>query len=136
MAFRTVTGKADVPRRPRGFTLIELLVVLSIIAVLLTIAVPRYFRHVDLSREAVLREDLQTMRDAIDKFYADTGAWPGTLDDLVKKGYLRAIPEDPLTGKRSSWRTQLPPNPGETGVYDVKSGATGTAADGSRYDQW
>lgn len=122
--------------RTRGFTLIELLVVLAIIATLLTIAVPRYFQNVDRSKEAALRQDLQIMRDALDKYYGDTGAYPGTLDDLVKRGYLRGIPEDPITQSKTSWRTQLPPTPGETGVYDVKSGAKGTAMDGSRYDQW
>lgn len=122
--------------RTRGFTLIELLVVLAIIGSLLTIAVPRYFKSVDQGKETALRSDLQIMRDALDKFYGDTGAYPATLDDLVKSGYLRGIPEDPITQSKTSWRTLLPPTPGETGVYDVKSGAKGTAMDGSRYDQW
>lgn len=120
----------------RGFTLIELLVVLAIIASLLTIAVPRYFKSVETGKEAALRQDLQIMRDALDKYYGDTGEYPGTLDDLVKRGYLRAIPVDPITQSKTSWRTVLPPTPGETGIYDVKSGASGTAMDGSRYDSW
>lgn len=119
-----------------GFTLVELLVVLAIIATLLTVAVPRYFNSVDHSKEVALLQDLQIMRDAIDKFYGDQGRYPSTLDELVKRGYLRGIPEDPITNSKTGWRTLLPPTPGETGIYDVKSSAPGTAKDGSRYDQW
>lgn len=123
-------------RSSAAFTLIELLVVLAIIATLLTVAVPRFFKSVDHSKEVALRQDLQIMRDAIDKYYGDTGRYPTTLDELVSRGYLRAIPEDPITQSKTSWRTVLPPTPGETGVYDVKSGAKERAQDGSRYDQW
>lgn len=120
----------------QGFTLIELLVVLAIIGSLLTIAVPRYFNSVDHSKEVALHQDLQIMRDAIDKFFGDQGRYPSNLDELVKRGYLRAIPEDPITNSKTSWKTLLPPTPGETGVYDVKSAAPGVAKDGTRYDQW
>jgi general secretion pathway protein G len=84
--------------RGQGFTLIELLVVLSIIALLLTLAVPRYFNSIDVAKEAVLRENLHLVRETIDKFYADKGRYPESLDELVSEKYLRALPYDPITG--------------------------------------
>lgn len=122
--------------RPLGFTLIELLTVMTIIAVLLTIAVPRYFNSVERSKEVTLRQDLNVMRDAIDKFQGDTGAFPETLDDLVTKKYLRAIPVDPMTESTQTWQIVPPPDPKSTGVYDVKSGAPGKALDGSNFQDW
>ena len=83
----------------RGFTLIEMLVVMAIIATLLSIAAPRYFRSTDDAREAALKSDLRTLREAIDHYHADRGSYPEVLDDLVEKRYLRAIPVDPITGK-------------------------------------
>lgn len=137
MRFLSKSSSATPSGKPsKGFTLVELLVVLAIIASLLTVAVPRYFNSVDHSKEVALLQDLQIMRDAIDKFYGDQGRYPSTLDELVKRGYLRGIPEDPITNSKTSWRTLLPPTPGEIGIYDVKSSAPGTAKDGSRYDQW
>lgn len=120
----------------RGFTLIELLVVMAIIATLLALVAPRYFHSVDKSREAVLREDLATLRDQIDKFYADTGRYPDTLQALVARKYLRSIPVDPITGSAESWVVVPPENPDKGGVYDVRSGAPGNARDGSRYGEW
>jgi general secretion pathway protein G len=122
--------------RANGFTLIELLTVMTIIAVLLTIAVPRYFASIDRSKEVTLRQDLNVMRDAIDKFYGDTGALPETLDELVTKKYLRAIPVDPITGSAATWQIVAPPDPKKTGVHDVKSGAPGQALDGSNFQDW
>lgn len=119
----------------RGFTLIELLVVLAIIATLLTLAVPRYFQHVERSKEAVLRENLATMRDAIDQYHADTGTWPVSLETLVEKRYLRRLPPDPITESTDSWQIVAPPDDG-SGVYDLRSGAEGTALDGSTYADW
>ena len=123
-------------RKRTGFTLIELLVVMSIIATLLTIALPRYFDSVDRSKEVALKEDLKVMRDAIDKYYGDTGSYPETLDDLVSKKYLKAIPEDPITGSPTSWQPVAPQDDRQSGVADVKSGAQGTARDGSSYQDW
>lgn len=120
----------------QGFTLIELLVVITIIALLLTIAVPRYFGGVDRAKEAVLQEDLATMRDALDKFYADTGKYPATLDELVSRRYLRKIPVDPITDSAETWETIPPEDPLLGGVYDVKSGAIGTSRDGKPYNEW
>ena len=120
----------------RGFTLIEILAVLTIIAVLLTIAVPRYFNSIDRTKEVTLRHDLNVMRDAIDKFYGDTGALPETLNDLIVKKYLRAIPVDPITGSAATWQIIPPLDPKLTGVHDIKSGAQGTAMDGSKFQDW
>lgn len=124
-------------RRPlkRGFTLIELLVVLAIVATLLTLAVPRYFQHVERSKEAVLKENLATVRDAIDKYHADTSAWPPTLDTLAERRYVRAVPVDPITERADTWQT-VPPPDGESGVYDLRSGAEGVGLDGVPYADW
>jgi general secretion pathway protein G len=120
----------------RGFTIIELLVVLAVIGLLLSIAAPRYVQHVDNAREVVLKQDLQQMRLAIDKFYADQGRYPATLDELVVKRYLRAIPEDPITGNATSWTIVAPPQNGTRAVFDVHSGARGESRDGSTYAAW
>lgn len=122
--------------RQFGFTLIELLVVMAIIATLLTIAVPRYFVSVDNAKEASLKQSLNIMRDSIDKFYGDTGSYPETLEELVTKKYLRAVPVDPLTDSAATWQTIAAPDEKKTGVYDVKSGANGTSRDGTNYSDW
>jgi len=123
--------------RPPGFTLVELMVVMAIIATLLTLALPRYFHSVERSREAVLRQDLHVMRDAIDKFLADRGRYPQSLDELADKRYLRSVPPDPITESSSTWIT-LPPPEAEArdGVYDVRSGAPGNSLDGEPYESW
>jgi len=118
-----------------GFTLIELLVVLAIIATLLSLAAPRYFQHVERSREAVLRENLATLRDAIDQYHADKGVWPESLARLADDHYVRAVPVDPVSESAETWTT-VPPADGSGGVYDVHSGAEGVARDGSAYADW
>lgn len=125
------------PKPARGFTLMELMVVMAIIASLMTLALPRYFHSVDRSREAVLKQDLHIMRDAIDKFLADRGRYPATLDELAEKRYLRKVPVDPITESVSSWVVVTPPE-GENreGVYDVRSGAPGQSLDGESYENW
>ncbi|MGH8263406.1 MAG: type IV pilin protein [Steroidobacteraceae bacterium] len=129
MARRTATGK-------QGFTLIELLVVLSIIATLLLIAVPRYFHSVERSKEAVLRQDLSVMRDAIDKHYADLARYPDTLADLVERHYIRSIPIDPETKSKETW-VLVPSEDAEVpGVRDIRSGSEATASDGTVYATW
>ena len=123
-------------QRRKGFTLIELLVVMVIIALLLSIVAPRYFHSVSKAEEAVLKEDLTIIRDALDKFYADTGQYPDALDNLVSKKYLRKIPVDPITHSSATW-VVIPPTSTEKGaVFDVKSGAPGNARDGSAYADW
>jgi general secretion pathway protein G len=120
----------------RGFTLVELMVVMAIIALLLALALPRYFNHLDRSRETILKQDLATMRDAIDKYHGDRGRYPDSLDELVSARYLRALPVDPITERSDSWQI-VPPAEEEAGaVYDIKSGAPGTARDGSAYADW
>ena len=120
----------------KGFTLIELLVVLAIIATLLTLALPRYFGSVDKSKEAVLKENLFQMRDAISRYHADKGRYPESLDALATDKYLRKVPIDPITDSAGTWITVRPDDPQKTGVFDVKSGAPGKASDGSEYAQW
>jgi general secretion pathway protein G len=134
MARHIATGSAGPPRT--GFTLIELLVVMSIIATLLMIAVPRYFHSLERSKEAVLRQDLAVLRDAIDKYYADLGRYPEALPDLVEHRYLRSIPIDPQTKSAETWTTVMSEDEETPGVRDVHSGATGDASDGTQFAQW
>ncbi len=122
--------------RGGGFTLIELLVVMAIIATLLSIVAPRYFNSIDKAKEAVLRQDLSVMRDAIDQFHADTGSYPLSLDELVERQYMRRIPIDPLTESDMTWVEVPPNNEEDEGVYDVHSGFAGQALDGSFYEEW
>ena len=123
--------------RPRsGFTLIELLVVMAIIALLLSLAIPRYFGSLERSKEAVLREDLFQLRDAIGKYYGDKGKYPESLDALASEKYLRKVPVDPITESTTTWVIIPPEDPQKGGVYDVKSGAQGKASDGSVYAEW
>lgn len=122
--------------RDTGFTLIELMVVMTIIALLLTIAVPRYLSSVERSKEAVLHSDLSTMREAIDKYYGDRAKYPDTLDELVSGKYLRNLPQDPFTESPTTWVVVPPDDPAKGGVYDVKSGAPGKARDGTPYSEW
>ncbi|MBT9521552.1 MAG: prepilin-type N-terminal cleavage/methylation domain-containing protein [Dechloromonas sp.] len=123
--------------RKKGFTLIELLVVMSVIATLLTIAVPRYFQHLDRAKEASLRESLAVMRDAVDKYRGDTGRYPETLEELVTKRYLRKVPPDPITESTETWVIVPPPDePGQRKVWDIRSGAEGQGISGSDYSTW
>lgn len=124
--------------RRRGFTLIELIVVMAIVALLASIAAPRYFNSLQKSRETALRSSLATMRDAIDQFAADKGRYPDSLEELATARYIREIPEDPLSGSRESW-VALPPPPdlqASGQLYDVRSGAAGRAGDGRLYADW
>jgi general secretion pathway protein G len=123
-------------RKPTGFTLIELLVVMSIIAMLASLAVPRYFGSVDKSKNVMLKENLTLMRDALDKYYGDNDKYPDTLEDLVSRKYLRNIPRDPLTESTTTWIVVAPQDMAKGGVYDVHSGAEGNAPDGTPYKEW
>ena len=121
-----------------GFTLIELLIVITLISLLAAMGVVQYRNSVQSTREAILRTDLFRMRDAIDQYYADKTKYPASLEALVSDGYMRKIPEDPITQSADTWQTvPAEPDPGnpssEPGIYDVKSGASGTALDGSSY---
>ena len=124
-----------------GFTLIELLVVISMISILAAMGIVGYRNSVQHAREGVLRTDLFRMRDAIDQYYADKGKYPSSLDALVSDGYLRKLPEDPITKSTTTWQSipaeSDPNNPSaEPGIYDVKSGAPGTGLDGTNYADW
>ncbi len=124
------------PMRRSGFTLIEMLVTMAIIATLLSIAAPRYFASMERAKDATLHADLRVMREALDKFHADTGAWPKQLDDLVTARYLRSIPVDPVTELATTWIVQPNPDGRTPGIYDVRSGAPGLGQDGSPYGSW
>jgi general secretion pathway protein G len=122
--------------RRKGFTLIELLVVLAVLATLLTLAVPRYFGSIDKSKEAVLKENLVQMREAISRYHADKGKYPETLETLAAERYLYKVPLDPVTDSTATWIVVPPQDPEKSGVYDVRSGAPGTGLDGREYVQW
>lgn len=145
MASHIATGKSFI----KGFTLIELLVVMAIIATMLSIAAPRYFRAADDAREAALKADLHAIREAIDHYHGDRGTYPETLAELVERRYLRAIPVDPISGSAETWKLLPPPElpvekipstqaPGAiadtAGIYDVRSGADGTDRNGVPYE--
>jgi general secretion pathway protein G len=125
----------------RGFTLIELLVVLSLIVILASMGLAQYRNSIVRASEAVLKEDLFRMRDAIDQYNGDKGQFPSSLDALVTDGYLRKLPDDPFTKSSGSWLAipaePDPNNPtASAGIFDVKSGSDMTALDGSKYADW
>jgi general secretion pathway protein G len=123
-------------KKTSGFTMIELMVAMAIVAVMLTVAAPRYFSNIDKTKEAVLREDLYILRDAIDKFYADKNKYPEQLADLVTEKYLRSIPVDPYTRSSNSW-VVLPPEDGSLGaIANVRSAAPNKANDGTWFKDW
>lgn len=123
-------------RTPRGFTLIELLIVLGIVALLLTLAVPRFFPSVDKSKETILLENLRNTRIVIDQYRGDNGRYPDSLEQLVEKKYLREIPYDPITESRETW-VVVPPEEGEQGeLYNLHSGAPGNDRNGRPYAEW
>ena len=128
-------------RSRRGFTLIELMIVISIILILIGIAVPAYEQSVIRAKEAVLRQDLKTMRDQIDNFTMDKQKAPQSLQDLVDAGYLRLIPKDPFTGSAETWQVETSDtleslDQTEPGITDVHSGASGSGSDGTAYSSW
>jgi general secretion pathway protein G len=120
-----VSAPPSIPTLTRGagFTLIEMLVVMTLIAILLTLAVPRYFGMLDNGRLTVQRQNLATIRDAIDKFNADIGKYPDSLDELVQRHYLRQIPVDPIS-ETMAWVVVAPADPSQGNVYDVLPPAT------------
>jgi general secretion pathway protein G len=125
----------------RGFTLIELMVVMAIISLLLAIALPIYQKSIVRARESVLRNNLFTLRTMIDEYTIDKQKAPDTLQDLVSEGYLRQVPQDPMTGSDQSWKIIMEDAPiggsnSTPGIFDVKSGSDKTALDGSLYSDW
>ncbi len=121
--------------RRRGFTLIELLVVLAIVALLATLAMPRYFQSIDTAKETILAENLRITRDTIDKFYGDTGRYPESLDELVQKKYLRSLPFDPIADSNSAWTLIAPENGYKGKIYNLHSSADGTARSGVPFNE-
>ena len=141
-AFAPTRKRGLVPLRPvrkrgltPGFTLIELLVVMAVVALLLTLALPRYFQSIDVSKETVLVENLRVARDSIDKFYSDTGRYPESLEELVEKKYLRSLPYDPVAESSERWVIAAPPSDLKGSVYDLRSGAPGTARNGKPFGE-
>jgi general secretion pathway protein G len=136
-----VTATTRIRSRIRGFTLIELMVVMAIISVLLAIALPIYQKSIIRAKEAVLRQDLFEMRNVIDEYTIDKQQAPQSLQDLVNEGYLRQIPQDPMTGSNETWHvimedTPVGGNNSAPGIWDVKSGSDKTALDGTSYSDW
>jgi general secretion pathway protein G len=120
----------------KGFTLIELLVVMAIIATLLAIVAPRYFRHLDHAKETALHETLNVVRDAIDKYRADKDKYPATLDELVEQHYLRQVPVDPISGSKDGWIIDPPVDDPAGGVADIHSGDGGSDGAGGAYKDY
>ena len=142
MVIRTPSRRRN-PRRSAeaGFTLVELMIVMIIIALLVSIAVPSYLQSVKMAKEAVLREDLHTMRTAIDSYTVDKQKGPQGLDDLVTAGYMKSIPVDPFTHRSDTWIVEQEDamrslDQTEPGIGNVHSGAQMTSSEGNSYGQW
>ena len=146
MELRIRTGTNPQATRPRrislaGFTLIELLVVMSIIVILVSIAIPLYQKSILRSRETVLRNNLMTLRTAIDEYTYDKQKAPQSLQDMVQEGYLREVPKDPVTDSNTTWRIVMEDavqsvNQTEPGIFDVHSGSDKMSLDGTPYSDW
>ncbi len=128
-------------RLRRGFTFVELMVVLTIMVVLITMAIPIYNKTIIRSKEAVLHTNLTTLRTVIDNYTYDKMKAPQTLQDLVREGYLRIIPYDPMTSSNETWKTIME-DPGQSvdqnnpGLWDVKSGSDKMSLEGTPYSEW
>jgi general secretion pathway protein G len=120
----------------RGFTLIELLIVLGIVALLLSLAVPRYFSSIDSTKETILADNLRNVREVIDQYHADRGRYPDSLEQLVEKNYLRALPVDPITDSTDTWVLVPPEDASKGAVYSIRSGAPGNGRNGTPYADW
>ena len=129
------------PTPGAGFTLIELMVVISLLVILASVGLVQYRQSIVHTNEAVLKDDLYKLRDALDRYHADKNQYPESLDSLVSSGYIRAVPKDPFTKSETTWLTITSEpdaaNPtAQPGVENVKSGSDGTALDGTKYSDW
>ena len=137
MALRMRNGSA----RRRGFTLIELMIVMTVITIIVSLAVPMYQKAIVRAKESVLRNNLFTLRTLIDEYTFDKQKAPQALDDLVREGYLRQVPIDPITGSNQTWRVIMEDamssvNQTEPGIFDVRSGADRASLEGTPYSEW
>jgi general secretion pathway protein G len=128
-------------RQDAGFTLMELMIVMAIIGILSVVAIPKFAAAIQLAREAVLREDLHVMRAAIDSYTMDKQKAPQSLDDLVQDGYLKEIPQDPITHSKDTWQTESSEALSSTdqtdpGITDVHSGSQESGTDSQSYSTW
>jgi len=133
-----VSGRS---KQDAGFTLIELMIVMAIIGVLAVVAIPKFESALKLARESVLKEDLHVLRSSIDSYTMDKQKAPQTLEDLVTDGYLKAIPEDPMTHSKDTWVTDAGDamhslDQTDSGIEDVHSGSQDSASDGQMYSSW
>jgi general secretion pathway protein G len=140
-AARPRVARCPLADRLRGFTLIELLIVMSIIVILVSIAIPLYQKSLLRTKETVLRNNLMTLRTTIDEYTYDKQKAPQSLDDLVQEGYLKKVPDDPITGGNTTWRTVMEDatqsvNQNEPGIFDVHSGSDKMSLDGTPYSDW
>lgn len=117
-----------------GFTMIELCCVIAIIATLMSTVMPMYKKSIQRTKETALKQDLHTFRKLISEYYKDNDRWPKSLEELVKEGYMRAVPEDPITQSKETW-VYVPSDDDENDLYDVKSGAKGETLDGIKYSE-
>ena len=127
--------------RMRGFTLVELMIVMTIVTVIMAMAVPMYQKAIVRAKESVLKNNLFTLRTLIDEYTFDKAKAPQTLEDLVREGYLRQVPVDPMTGSNQSWRIIMEDamasvNQMEPGIFDVRSGADRASLEGTPYSEW